>query len=113
MRRHIGQRRLQHDGKGLQVGSPPRETRTKGRQIEGLDGGGHDETTFRRWVQMKTPAPQQSSAAVGVLCAIAAATVFSTAGVVVRRVELPAWDVSFWRATLLVATILPLLVWQR
>src|SRR5689334_8386417 len=108
MGRHIAQRRLQQDRKGLQIGSPPGEARTKGRQVEGLDGRGHDETTFIRGVQMKTPAPQQSSAAVGVLCAIAAATVFSTAGVVVRRVDLPAWDVSFWRAALLVATILPL-----
>jgi drug/metabolite transporter (DMT)-like permease len=62
---------------------------------------------------MKTPASQQGSTVAGVLCAVTAAAVFSTAGVVVRRVELPAWDVSFWRAALLVATILPLLVWQR
>jgi drug/metabolite transporter (DMT)-like permease len=47
------------------------------------------------------------------LCAIGAAAVFSTAGVIVRRIDLPAWDVSFWRSVLLVATILPLLMWQR
>ena len=63
--------------------------------------------------EMKTPDHAQSSAALGVLCAIAAATVFSTGGVIVRRIDLPAWDVSFWRSVLLVATILPLLVWQR
>ena len=62
---------------------------------------------------MKTPDHQQSSAALGVICAIGAATVFSTGGVIVRRIDLPAWDVSFWRSVLLVATILPLLVWQR
>ena len=62
---------------------------------------------------MKTPDHQQSSATLGVICAIAAATVFSTGGILVRRIDLPAWDVSFWRAVLLVATILPLLAWQR
>jgi drug/metabolite transporter (DMT)-like permease len=49
----------------------------------------------------------------GVLYAVGAAAVFSTAGVIVRRIELPAWDVSFWRSALLVATMLPLLFWQR
>jgi drug/metabolite transporter (DMT)-like permease len=48
-----------------------------------------------------------------VLCAISAAAVFSTAGVIVRRVDLPAWDVSFWRSVLLLLTIVPLLLWQR
>jgi len=62
---------------------------------------------------MKTPGDEQSSAALGVACAVSAAAVFSTAGVIVRRVDLPAWDVSFWRSLLLVATILPLLLWQR
>src|SRR5205823_2145922 len=62
---------------------------------------------------MKASDGQQSSAALGVLCAISAATVFSTAGIIVRRIDLPAWDVSFWRSVLLVATILPLVVWQR
>src|SRR5258707_5339384 len=62
---------------------------------------------------MKTPTPPQSSALLGVACAVGAATVFSTAGVIVRRIELPAWDVSFWRSALLVATMLPLLFWQR
>jgi len=47
------------------------------------------------------------------MCAVGAAAVFSTGGVIVRRIDLPAWDVSFWRSILLVATILPLLVWQR
>jgi drug/metabolite transporter (DMT)-like permease len=54
-----------------------------------------------------------SSSALGVLYAVGAATVFSTAGVIVRRIELPAWEVSFWRSILLVATIMPLLAWQR
>ncbi len=62
---------------------------------------------------MKTPDHEQSSAALGVICAIGAATVFSTGGVIVRRIDLPAWDVALWRSVLLVATILPLLAWQR
>lgn len=63
---------------------------------------------------MKTRAtPRSSAAAVGVFYAVAAATLFSTAGVIVRRVELPAWDVSFWRSAFIVATMLPLLFWQR
>jgi drug/metabolite transporter (DMT)-like permease len=62
---------------------------------------------------MKTLSGSQSSAVVGVAYAIAAAIVFSTAGIIVRRIDLPAWDVSFWRSFLLVATMLPWLVWQR
>jgi len=62
---------------------------------------------------MKTHGSSQGSAALGVACAIAAAAAFSTAGVIVRRVDLPAWDVSFWRSALVVAAMLPLLVWQR
>jgi drug/metabolite transporter (DMT)-like permease len=62
---------------------------------------------------MPTQPSLQSSATLGVIYAVAAATVFSTAGVIVRRIDLPAWDVSFWRSALLVATILPLLLWQR
>jgi drug/metabolite transporter (DMT)-like permease len=62
---------------------------------------------------MKTQTTAQSSAALGALYAVCAATVFSTAGVIVRRIDLPAWDVSLWRSILLVVTILPLLVWQR
>jgi drug/metabolite transporter, DME family len=63
---------------------------------------------------MKTLATSRSSTtAVGVLCAVLAATIFSTAGVIVRRIDLPAWDVSFWRSALLVATMLPFLVLQR
>jgi drug/metabolite transporter (DMT)-like permease len=63
---------------------------------------------------MKTHGPSRSSAAaVGVAYAVAAAAIFSTAGVIVRRIDLPAWDVSFWRSAFLVATILPLLLLQR
>src|SRR5512135_585355 len=62
---------------------------------------------------MKTQLSGESSAAIGVACAVGAAAAFSTAGVIVRRIDLPAWDVSFWRSVLLVATIMPLLVWQR
>jgi drug/metabolite transporter (DMT)-like permease len=62
---------------------------------------------------MKTSADPQSSAALGVMCAVGAATVWSTGGVIVRRIDLPAWDVSFWRSSLLAATILPLLAWQH
>ena len=54
-----------------------------------------------------------SSAALGAIYAVGAATLFSTAGVIVRRVELPAWDVSFWRALLLAFTLLPVVLWQR
>jgi drug/metabolite transporter (DMT)-like permease len=62
---------------------------------------------------MKTRHHGESSGAIGVACAVAAAAVFSTAGVMVRRVDLPAWDVSFWRSILLLLTIVPLLLWQR
>lgn len=62
---------------------------------------------------MATPSPSSGSAALGVLYACGAAVLFSTAGVIVRRIDLPAWDVSFWRSALLVATMLPFLVWQR
>ncbi len=61
---------------------------------------------------MKTPRSHESSAALGVLFAIGAATVFSTAGVIVRHIDLPSWDIAFWRSLLLVVTILPLLLWQ-
>ncbi|HYX02291.1 MAG TPA: DMT family transporter [Reyranella sp.] len=44
--------------------------------------------------------------------AVGAAAIFSTAGVIVRRIDLPAWDVSFWRSTFLVASMLPLLLLQ-
>ena len=62
---------------------------------------------------MKTSIASPSSALLGVLFAVTAATVFSSAGVIVRRINLPAWDVSFWRSALLVVTMLPLLIWQR
>ncbi|HZQ00909.1 MAG TPA: DMT family transporter [Reyranella sp.] len=62
---------------------------------------------------MKTSVHTGSSAPLGVLCAVGAAIVWSTAGVIVRRIDLPAWDISFWRSALLAATILPLLAWQR
>ena len=57
-----------------------------------------------------TPA---TSSLIGVAFAVVAATIFSTAGVIVRRVDLPAWDVSFWRSAFLVIAMLPLLFWQR
>lgn len=62
---------------------------------------------------MPTPAAPHSSAALGVAYAIGAAMLFSTAGLIVRRIDLPAWDISFWRSVFLVAAMLPLLVWQR
>src|SRR5215510_751784 len=86
--------------------------RNGGRSRESMDGG-TTKTMSTRWAEMKTSDRQQSSAALGVLFAVCAATVFSTAGVIVRRIDLPAWDVSLWRSVLLVATILPLLLWQR
>ncbi|MBS0520584.1 MAG: DMT family transporter [Proteobacteria bacterium] len=56
-----------------------------------------------------------ASRVLGVLYAVGAATTFSTAGIIVRRIDLPAWDVSFWRSVLLGATIAPLLMlqWRR
>jgi drug/metabolite transporter (DMT)-like permease len=63
---------------------------------------------------MKTsPSPSSSSAAMGVACAVGAAALFSTAGLIVRRIDLPAWDVSFWRSALLCTALLPVLLWQR
>ena len=62
---------------------------------------------------MKTPNAPPSSALLGALYAVTAAIAFSTAGVIVRRIDLPAWDVSFWRSVLLVVTMLPLMIWQR
>ncbi len=61
---------------------------------------------------MKTPTRAGSSAALGVLYAVSAAVVFSTAGAIVRRIDLPAWDVTFVRSLLLVAAILPLLAFR-
>ncbi len=49
---------------------------------------------------------------VGALCAIGAAAAFSTAGVIVRQVDLPAWDVSFWRSILMLLAVVPLTLWQ-
>ena len=77
-----------------------------------MDGG--TSNPYSQFLAMKTRVTSRSSAAaVGVLCAVAAATIFSTAGVIVRRIDLPAWDVSFWRSALLVATMLPLLLWRH
>ncbi|MBS0546632.1 MAG: DMT family transporter [Proteobacteria bacterium] len=59
---------------------------------------------------MKTQTRGGSSAALGAVYAVGAAMLFSTAGVIVRRIDLPAWDVSFWRSVLLIATISPLLI---
>jgi drug/metabolite transporter (DMT)-like permease len=59
---------------------------------------------------MKTQPRAGSSAALGAFYAVGAALAFSTAGVIVRRIDLPAWDVSFARSILLVAAISPLLV---
>ena len=61
---------------------------------------------------MATPSPSPGAAVLGVFYAVAAATVFSTAGVIVRRIDLPAWDISFWRSAFLVVAMLPLLLWQ-
>jgi drug/metabolite transporter (DMT)-like permease len=62
---------------------------------------------------MKTRIYGESSSAVGASCAIAAAVVFSTGGLLVRQIDLPPWDVSFWRAALMIVTILPLVLWRR
>ncbi len=83
-----------------------------------MDGGTSD--PYSALIAMQTLVSSQSSkahnsAALGVFYAVGAATVFSTAGIIVRRIDLPAWDVSFWRSVLLTVTILPLLVlqWRR
>jgi drug/metabolite transporter (DMT)-like permease len=44
---------------------------------------------------MKTQISGESSSATGVVYAIGAALVFSTGGLLVRQIALPAWDVSF------------------
>jgi drug/metabolite transporter (DMT)-like permease len=62
---------------------------------------------------MKTQASAGSSATAGAFYALSAALVFSTAGIIVRNIELPAWDMSFWRSLLLIVTILPFLVLHR
>ena len=62
---------------------------------------------------MKTRTSGESSSTVGAICAITAAVVFSTGGLLVRQIDLPAWDVSFWRSALMIITILPLLIWRR
>ncbi|MFO1082692.1 MAG: DMT family transporter [Reyranellaceae bacterium] len=62
---------------------------------------------------MQTSPPSQSSALLGVAFAVGAASLFSTAGVIVRHIDLPAWDVSFWRSAFVVLSMLPLLAWQR
>lgn len=61
---------------------------------------------------MQTSPSSQSSALVGVACAVGAAALFSTAGIIVRHIDLPAWDVSFWRSAFVVLTLLPLLAWR-
>ena len=62
---------------------------------------------------MRTQSRGESSGALGVVFAVVAAVVFSTGGVLVRRIDLPAWDVSFWRSVLLIVTLMPLLLWHR
>ena len=53
------------------------------------------------------------SAAAGVACALGSAVAYSTAGVMVRRLSLPAWDISFWRSFLLLTAILLLIALRR
>src|SRR5215471_18716151 len=78
--------------------------------MESMDGG--TSTPYSNFLGMKTQPRWPSSAVLGVLFATGAAVIFSTAGVIVRRVDLPAWDVSFWRSAFLVVSLLPLLLWQ-
>lgn len=49
----------------------------------------------------------------GVVLISAGALCWSIAGVVVRGLESGSWDITFWRSTFLVLTLLPLLVVQR
>ncbi|MBM3643838.1 MAG: DMT family transporter [Alphaproteobacteria bacterium] len=62
---------------------------------------------------MATSSPAPGSPALGVLYAVTAAVFFSTAGFIVRRLDLPAWDVSLARSVFLGVTLLPLLWWTR
>ncbi len=75
--------------------------------------GGTTNPYFTRVIDIKTQPGGGSSAAVGAVYAVGAAMLFSTAGVIVRRIDLPAWDVSFWRSALLIVTISPLLILQH
>jgi len=75
---------------------------------------GDPATPYGRFVlDMNTQGHPGSSSARGVAYAVMAATVFSTAGVIVRHIDLPAWDIAFWRSALLAVTIFPLLAWQH
>ena len=62
---------------------------------------------------MATSGSPSGSGALGAFYAVGAAMVFSTAGVIVRRIDLPAWDISFWRSSLLLITILPVVAFRR
>jgi drug/metabolite transporter (DMT)-like permease len=63
---------------------------------------------------METPSTSRSStAATSVFLAVCYATLFSTAGLIVRRIDLPPWDISFCRSICLLIALLPLLWWQR
>jgi len=62
---------------------------------------------------MATCGSPSGSGALGAFYAVGAAMVFSTAGVIVRPIDLPAWDISFWRSSLLLITILPVVAFRR
>lgn len=59
-----------------------------------------------------TAASSRGSAAFGAIYAVSAAAAFSTAGVIVRRIDLPAWDISFWRSILMLLAIVPAMLWH-
>ena len=46
VRRHVGPRRLQEQGQGLEIGAPPREAWLEGWQVQGIDGRGHADSVF-------------------------------------------------------------------
>ena len=55
----------------------------------------------------------RSDSAIGIALALAAAGCWSLAGVIVRGLDLPAIDISFWRSAFMAAALLPLVLWRR
>lgn len=62
---------------------------------------------------MIAPVSKEQKTLAGVACAVAAALCWSLAGIIVRSLDLPAIDVSFWRSTFMSAALLPLVIWRR
>jgi len=54
----------------------------------------------------------RSDSAIGIALALAAAGCWSLAGVIVRGLDLPAVDISFWRSAFMAAALLPVVLWR-